>query len=292
MNSIRCHLEAKTSAIVLCCVLATASGTARADDYRRPGLEGKWSRRHLTAPMNSLRILAGPGQPMLLGDRFGTQNVDAGGQYVHSELADPSAPTSNQTWLRGGVAFGLTEDWEAGALFVPFQLTPHFDFSNITVFVTRGFRFENWDLGVRLSFQTPSLNANDKRVWILNPGVPFLYRAGAFRIDSGVFVPFATRDWWVGLTVPLRVTVNPNPHFFLGLESGFVEPRFDVAGNATIPLGALVGYTELFGNKVVDFTAMFSWDRFWVPGAPKDQDTLELGLYRVGLGVVIHSLVK
>jgi len=51
--------------------------TANAEEYRRPGLEGKWSRRHLTSPMNSLNILVGPGQPMLLGGRCTIQKKTA-----------------------------------------------------------------------------------------------------------------------------------------------------------------------------------------------------------------------
>ncbi len=58
--------------------------TARAEEYRRPGLEGQWSRRHLTSPMNSLHILAGPGQPMLFVVRFWEQMVDGGGAYLHT----------------------------------------------------------------------------------------------------------------------------------------------------------------------------------------------------------------
>jgi hypothetical protein len=266
-------------------VLLGWSSAASADDYRRPGLEGKWSRRHLTAPMNSLRILLGPGQPSLLGGRFAEQVPDGGAQFVRD------ASGNQEWWIRGGVSFGLTQDWEAGALFLPFRLGPDFDFSNITVFITRGFRFTDWDLGVRLSFQTPRKDNYDLRVWVLNPGIPVLYQRGPLRLDGAVLVPFATRDWSVGLTVPARATVSVDAHVFLGLESGFVEPRFDVTGDTTVPLGALAGYTALFGSRVVDFTAMFSWDSFWLPSAPEGS-RVEVGAYRIGAGVVLHSLVR
>jgi len=90
----------------------------------------------------------------------------------------------------------------------------------------------------------------------------------------------------------VRVSTNLGPHFFFGLESGFVEPRFDVAGDTAVPLGALAGYTALFGNRVVDFTASFAWDSFWLPAASDGVDAWNVGSYRAGLGVVIHSLVK
>jgi hypothetical protein len=260
-------------------------GSARAEDYRRPGLEGKWSRRHLTAPLNSLKLIAGPGQPMFLGDRFAEQNVDGGGQFVRA----PGG--TDEWWVRGGVGFGLTKDWEAGALFLPFRLAPDFEFAQISVFITRGFRLEDWDVGLRLSFQTPRINQDSLRVWVLNPGVPLLYRSESLRLDAGLFVPFATRDWAVGLTVPLRATVSLDAHVFLGAETGFAQPRFDQKASF-VPLGLLAGYTALFGSRVVDFTAMFSWDSFFAPTAEASADRVDVSSYRAGVGVVIHSLVR
>lgn len=249
-----------------------------ADEYRRPGLEGRWTNRHLTAPMNSLRVLLGPGQPMLMGQRYGTQLVDGGGQLLRTDAGE-------EWWVRGGVGFGLTEDWEAGALFLPFRLAPDFAFSNITVFLTRGLRFEDWDTGLRLSFQTPGA----ERGFRLNPGIPFLYRAGFARVDSGVFVPMFLRDFAVGLNVPVRGSVNVGPSVFLALESGFVQPNFD-GGDASVPLGALAGYTALFGSRVVDVTAEFAWDSFWRPSV--NEEPVDLGSYRVNIGFVLHWMVK
>src|SRR5262245_31403835 len=83
------------------------TGAAAASDYRRPGLEGRWSERHLTQPMNSLRILAGPGQPTLFGDRFGDQIPDGGGQYIRADRSDPTSAAEDEWWFRGGLSFGL-----------------------------------------------------------------------------------------------------------------------------------------------------------------------------------------
>ncbi|HET7543226.1 MAG TPA: hypothetical protein VFK05_25305 [Polyangiaceae bacterium] len=265
---------------------------AFAEEYRRPGLEGEWSQRHLTSPMNSLNIMAGPGQPMLLGARFGEQGVvDGGAAYLHrGPLTTPNP--GQEFWLRGGVAFGLTHDWEAGALFLPFRLAPDFTFSSITVFITRGFRFKSWDLGVRVLFQTPYKNAEGERVWQLNPSIPFLYRGGAFRFDTALVVPFASRDWKVGLSVPVRGTLNLNPHIFVGIESGLVKSNFNDAHDLTLPLGALTGYTALFGSRVVDFTGVFSWDHFLSPSPPPGNTAFDIATYRIGFGVVMHSLVQ
>jgi hypothetical protein len=294
-------LKARGSKLVSRALLAfvlTAPAALRPRDaaaeteYRPPGLEGQWTNRHLTAPMNSLRVIAGPGQPMLMGERYADQVIDGGGQYVHAVVPNPGQPEENQWWFRGGVSFGLTEDWEAGALFVPLQFTPKFRFSNVTAFVTRGFRLGAIDFGVRLSFQTPALKAYDVKGWSFNPGIPFLYRAGPLRLDAAVLAPIATSDGSVGLNVPLRASVSLTPRFFFGIESGFVEPRLDTAHDTTVPLGALAGYTELFGSRVVDFTASFDWDDFWLPSPPKGRQALELEHYRVGFGLVFHTLVR
>lgn len=267
--------------------LLSFSAPAAAENYRRPGLEGQWSRRHLTTPLNSMRMIVGPGQPQLMGDRIAEQNVEGGPQFVHPSEGE------DEIWLRFGVGFGLTKEWEAGAVFLAFQFEPEFDFSQITVFAARGFRFENWDLAIRLTFQTPRFDANDKRVWVLNPGVPILYRSDFFRFDAAIFVPFATRDWSTGLTVPVRGSISLNPHVFVGLESGFAERKFDYQSDAVVPLSALAGYTALFGSRVVDFTAMFAWDSFYAPNGDVDGSSkVDVHSYRVGAGFVLHSLVK
>ncbi|HEY3495896.1 MAG TPA: hypothetical protein VGK73_14460, partial [Polyangiaceae bacterium] len=195
-------LKARFALPLLAATLGTS--TARADDYRRPGLEGQWSERHLTAPMNSLRILAGPGQPAMMGMRIGDRSIDGGGQYVRRT----GSGGEDEWWLRAGLGFGLTEDWEVGVLFLPFKFRPEFEFANVTVAITRGFRFENWDLGLRLSFQTPSFKAYDLAEFSFNPGVPFLYRAGPARFDAALLVPIEARDWSVGLNAPVRVSLS------------------------------------------------------------------------------------
>jgi hypothetical protein len=266
--------------------------SAAAADYRRPGLEGQWSERHLTTPMNSLRLVLGPGQPMFLGQRMGDQIVDGGAQFIRPNGTDPAFPAGDQWWLRGGISFGLTEDWEAAVLFLPFKFAPNFEFSNVTVALTRGFRFESWDIGIRLSFLAPGLKAYDFSAWNFNPGVPVVLRGSTFRFDGGVFVPIATADGAVGLNVPLRGSVSLTPRFFLALESGVFDPRFTRSGDLAVPLGALAGYTELFGSKVVDLTAEFAWDDFWVPAPAHGRDALGLDQYRVGFGLVFHTLVR
>jgi len=269
--------------------------SARADEpYRRPGLGGVWAKRHLTAPMNSLMLLVGPGQNPTFGQRFDTRIVDAGGQYSrHAVPGSTGAATKLETqgWTRFGVVFGLTEDWEAGALFLNFQWAPDFDFSNILVYVTRGYRFKNVDLGLRFSFQTP-----EEKVWTSNPGVPVLVRLGGrARIDTGLFMPFVTGrigEAWGGLNLPVRGTYNLTPNVFAGLQTGFCDPRFDHSHDATVPLGALLGYTLLLGSAVLDLTTTFTWDNFWLVSAASGVDSLQASAFRSVFGIAMHKLVK
>jgi hypothetical protein len=275
-------------------VLSSVSSVRAEEPYRRPGLGGVWAKRHLTAPMNSLMLLAGPGQNPAFGQRFDTRVIDAGGQYSRFGITGSATAVTHletQGWTRFGVAFGLTENWEAGALFLPFQWAPDFDFSNILVYVTRGYRFKRADIGIRFSFQTP-----EEKVWTYNPGVPVLLRVSErARIDAGLFMPFVTgrvTDAWFGLNLPVRGTYNVTPNAFVGLQSGFCEPRFDRSHDSTVPLGALLGYTLLAGSAVIDLTATFTWDNFWLVSAPSGVDSVQVGAYRSVFGVAMHKLVK
>jgi hypothetical protein len=266
-------------------LLVLCARPAAADPYRRPGLDGPWNTRHLTLPLNSLVMIAGPGQTMLMGQRYQEQKVEGGPQYIHG-----TDDAENEWWLRGGVGFGLTPDIEAGAVFLPMRLGPSFEWTQVTVFSAYSIRFDDFDVAVRLSFQLPRKDAEGHRVWIVNPGIPFLYRAGPLRFDASVQIPFATRDWSTGLTAPVRATFNVSPHVFFGAESGFYYARFDTPGQGSFPLGALAGYTDLFGSKLIDFTGMFSWDSFFLPGS--DGKPVDVRSYRIGAGVSLHSLVR
>ena len=262
--------------------------------YRRPGLGGRWTHRQLTAPMNSLTVVLGPGQPALMGQRYADQVVDGGGQYVHLHPqgdAGVSALNQDQWFARAGVIFGLTEDWEAGALFLPFQLHPKFAFSGVTAYGTRGFRHGPLDLGIRMSIRTPDSISDDAPFWV-SLGMPLLYRAGSVRLDAGVFFPLAVREWWLGVNAPVRATVNLGPSFWLGLETGFSDPRLDEPNDGAVPLGALAGYTRVIGANVFDLTANFTYSEFWLVDAPDGLDTLQTNAYRVTFGISMSKLVK
>jgi len=275
-------------ALAVCLVASAAQA-----QYRRPGLGGEWSHRNLTAPTNSLAVVLGPGQTVLLGQRYGADIIDGGAEYSHYQYrgSGETSPTEEIWFGRAGVLFGLTDDWEAGALFVPIQISPDFGFNSILAYGTRGFRFENFDTGIRMSFKTPSSQDDESVLWFRG-GVPFLYRAGPLRIDTGAFVPVAFRHWWLGLSTPVRATFNLLPSVFVGAESGFDWARFTLPHSTSVPLGGLAGYTAVIGSSVVDLTAGVSWPTFWLIDPAPELDRLQPSAYRVTFGLVVHKLVK
>lgn len=244
--------------------------------------------------MDSLTVVLGPGQPALMGQRFGEQYIEGGGQYVRFHPqgdAGISALNQQQWFARAGVIFGLTEDWEAGALFLPFQLDPKFAFSGITAYGTRGFRHGPVDLGIRMALRTPDSISDPAPFW-LSVGMPVLYRAGIVRLDAGAFFPLAVKEWWLGVNAPLRATVNLGPSYWLGLETGYTDPRFDEPHDSAVPLGALAGHTRVIGANVFDFTASFAFSELLRVDPPEGFDALQTNSYRVTFGIAMSKLVK
>jgi hypothetical protein len=273
--------------VALIALLAQAA-SASAQETRPIGLEGKFSTRHITTPQNSLSLILGPGQTPLLGQRYGGFAPDGGFAYRHDGAGSPGG-LQDQAWALAGVAFGLWDNIEAGAMFLSFRLTPDFSYYDFPVFITYSWTFANVDIAARLSFLTP-VSSGD---FALNPGIPVLVRLGDARIDTGVFVPVLFHDpTTVGLTVPARMLYNVTAKLFLALNTGFTEPNFDARHDLSMPLGALVGYSMLVGARVLDITASFQWDRFLLLDPPSGTGRLDTAFWSVLLGVTMNAMVK
>ena len=261
---------------------------AAAQAQERAGLGGIFSSRHLTTPKNSLAIIAGPGQPPLFGQRFGGNSIDGGFAFHRLKLgSDEQTEGSHETWMRAGVAFGLLDNLEMGALFATFRVSPDFKWTDFPVYFTYTWTLDNIDVGARLSFVAPI-----EGDWSVNPGVPVLIRLRNARIDTGLFVPIIFEDsTTAGLHLPVRYTQNLTPAVFVGGLSGLTEPDFDTSNDISLMLGALVGYTQVLDARVLDVTASFVWDDLLLFDAAEGIDAVQTGSFRVLLGVTIHSLV-
>ena len=236
------------------------------------GLEGVAAQRHLTLPRNVVSIVYGPLGPATFGQRYPSKIVDGGTSY---EVPGKELIT------RLGVRFGLFDDFEAGALFLPFVLAPDFSFDSVLVFLTQQFRFEAFDVAVRFSFQTPGDTG-----WALAPGVLLGTRGRSVTLQVGAFLLAEVGTFGaplsplVGLNAPLRVTWNLLPSFFLTAESGIAYDDLSTPDLLTVPLGFGAGYTLLAGSRLIELTASFSWDHWLRASRP----SFEFDEYRLALG--------
>jgi len=266
--------------------LKPVQGEPRAVESRPRGLEGVVSGRHLTLPRNIVSVVFGP-LGTTFSQRYPSSIVDGGISYLRGNFAGPdTAASSPDEWhAHLGVRFGLFDDLEAGALFLPFELAPDFSFEPVSVFITQQFRTGPLDLALRLSFQTPGDTG-----WAVAPGVvlgthsrQLGFQAGAnLAMEVGTFGK--PRAPIVGLNVPLRVTWNLVPTFFLDVESGVAYDDLGASDLLTVPLGFGAGYSLLIGKRLIDFTAAFNWDHWLLPAEPNGLSALQFGAFRVSAG--------
>ena len=109
------------------CLVASAAHA----QYRRPGLGGPWSHRNLTAPTNSLAVVLGPGQTVLLGQRYGEDIIDGGGEYT--------ARTFQEACIRLGVTQSMGRPGSAldNAVIESWHSTLEFELRSLEHFETR-----------------------------------------------------------------------------------------------------------------------------------------------------------
>lgn len=264
------------------------TGPASPSPPRPRGLEGIAAQRNLTVPRNSLSLIFGPGLTPTFAQRFAAGPIEAG--LVYRRL-DSSGQASEEWMLRGGVMFGLFDDFEAGALFIPVELSPDPHFDDVTVLLTQNFRFKNIDLAARFSFRTPA-NVG----WGLNPGIAARYRPSPkVAVDLAIQMPFelgsrsSPQAPLVALQVPVRATWNLSPHLFLIGSSGFAYDNMASSATAMMPLGAGAGYTFLFGKRLIDLTATFDWEGLLRFSPLPQQQALDPGSYHLALGFTFHS---
>jgi hypothetical protein len=294
------------------------------DGERRPGLTGRYTARPMTIARNSLYIIGGPWAPMLLGQRKRGVGYDGGLAFVQPGFSGSGVDTTGQDLrfnIDAGVGFGLFDNFEAGAAFLSFEITPSFSYGGFPVFLTYFWHLGPVDIGARTVwftfFETPTGtldadgNAESQRTTILNPSIPVLVRLGqTVRLDTGVFLPLTFTqtidgpDVVSGLSVPLRVSWSPLPELVVGAESGFYvqdlanrpDPAMMVQspGNTqqfVVPLGLFVGGVLLVGKRLFEPGVSFTWDDFWLPDPGAGVDGVQAGVWRINFGLSIRSMV-
>lgn len=257
---------------------------------RLPGLEGKVTTRYMTIARNSLMVIAGPLSSPMFGQRVSSHVTEGGFGYAHPRLEGSAAGASPDSSLAfmGGVAFGLFETLEAGALFLPLQLAPSFNYGDVPVYITYARRLGAFDIGARLTTYMPT----DSQAFRLNPGVPVSWHSENVRIDTALYLPidFAAATV-VGINIPVRISWNIKPKIFVGLETALFDPAFSQAHDTVVPLGAFAGYTMVAGSKLIDIGSFFMWDSFMKLNPASGINTFQPSNYRVLLGLNYKSMV-
>jgi len=164
----------------------------------------------------------------------------------------------NRLFFFGGVGAGITDDIEIGMTpqewpswwhgwwfyraggLLPLELAPEFDYLNPSFHFQYRFLHEQAvELAFRVEMVLPVQAGSD---FTLELGVPLLVRLGDVgRLDLGFYLGLVFSDpTAVYSRIPIGLSFNITPEFFLGVNSGV---NFDFDGNAWVPFGTLFGFT-------------------------------------------------
>ncbi len=273
-------------------VLAVTLGFS-ASAFAERGLGGIYTKRNLTQAPGSLKILAGPASPQLMGGSI-LRNTDAGFSYLDpSVTTDPELPSElqpdSEISLNIGAVYGITDNIEVGSLFAPLLLSGPEGadlYRNPSAFLTYGMDMGNFDIGVRATAILPVQEDSD---FALNPGVPVLFRGSGFRLDTGVYLPIIFGDeTLISLNIPVRPAFQATPNIFVGLDTGFnifaLSGPEGLDSQQTVPLGVFGGYTLLAGGRVIDLTLSFTFDQALLLSAEEPISTTQFSNYRLNVG--------
>lgn len=172
-----------------------------------------------------------------------------------------------------GGGYGISSDFELGAVVLPMQLSPDFDYGQPQIYGR--YRVARGDFELAL----------DARVFIptsgnfgLQIGAPLLLHLGDHaRFDTGAFLDFVfpKDDTYYQLRIPLQFSFNLSSQFALFVRSGLLLPRFK---NLTLPLGfgGLFTIPGSRGEPLVDLIAAFDFPAFASVGGDSSGVVTEL----------------
>ena len=224
---------------------------------------------------------------------------ELGLSFTHLSANGFSSPTYVN--LEAGAHFGITDDFEVGAIALPIRFAPNFGYGNPRVEATYRFLKGDFEMGARLGINFITLSGAGGVV--MEPGLPMLFHLGpSARLDLGVFLPLAfgtggtiagvptsaSSSTVVGLRVPVRFTYNIIPEFHIGAETGLGINDFGHAGSTLyVPLGVVAGYA-IPGEKgpLLDLDPYFGFPLFATPG--DNNDKINAGFIQAGLTAKLY----
>jgi hypothetical protein len=204
-----------------------------------------------------------------------------------------------------GASFGITPDFEVGAIVVPIQFNNGAGYGGFfvgeegelaepTLFATYRFlHTEAIDLGARLAIQIVIPSDGSGAGAIIEPSVPLLVHLGkvarldaalGFRIAAGGATGVGGSSVAVGLGIPASVAFDIIPPLHVGVSTGVFVDNFSQAGDtARIPLGVFAGYAIGDKRPIVDIDPFFSFFDFITPGVPSPGDKINPGIFIAGV---------
>lgn len=272
----------------LCAVAAAGLSFALATNAEAQELPVDVARRPLTLPEGTLR-------------------VDTAIDIFRLNINTPfgSASETFTRWITGG-GFGITDDFEAGALLLPINLSPDGGFGDIQLYGMYRLLDGEAEVGARLELNIPTdtdTNTNIDTDFGIGFGLPVLLRfSDTLRVDTGLTISvIAADDTIVGLSdpflpqpivtsssagIPLVLNLNVTDEFVVGARSGITILDFDNFGDTfSIPLGAQAGYSlDISRDVLVDLGFRFEWPLFLAPGGEDAVDPINLNFYRILFG--------
>lgn len=210
-------------------------------------------RRSLGAAENSLHILGGPA----FRPAFSNLILPEPG-FSYSQVGPLGIES---TALGLGAAYGITNDLEVGAIFVPLQLSPEVEIRDAYGWVTLQSRSDVTDVGLRLGVFAPL--ADDSKAGLELAAPLQLHMGGSASLDIALISLISFGDETIAnFEIPLRLAFNATENVFFGVRSGILLPEFESTA-LLLQLGAFVGYTVEFQDRpATDITVSATWPSF------------------------------
>ena len=275
---------AKTTTQILAALLVLTVGSsafAQEAPKMQPKQHPSFTKRNLPTPTGVVEVIAGPSSTYNIGtsNLFGIQN-GAGLNFTRSSFGDSS---NTAVSLSAGAAYGVNNDLSVGAMVLPLQIDPDFEYGNPSLFshyrILRGL-FE----GVgRVAVTIPVLeNANLG----IQAGGLFRKRDAGFRIDFGLLLDIELADETVlSLNAPVAAYFQATPEIFAGLKTGvnvFALTEDGAGDRINIPLALEGGYTlSNAAGPMADLSLNIGFPAFYNSGSG---DITTFDLLQVGIG--------
>lgn len=250
-------------------------------DKKKGGHESEYPLTYAERPLTLSKMTLAPA----LGFNVGHVGVSGGG-------ISASATTFG---IELGAAFGITKDFEVGAVVLPMDFAPSVAYGAPQLFAT--YRFldsPTVEIGGRLRV---AIYHNGLTGAAITPSVPFLFHLGKVArldLEPGVAISANRAGYggttlgggstYVGLSVPVSFAINVIEPLHVGVNTGIIASDFGHFGDSvTVPLGFFAGYAIGGKKPVVDIGPFFRWDGFLTPGSAGDK--VNAGIWNVGLNV-------